>query len=299
MFPEGTRRQKGLRKKHEARWHTGAARIALEAGVPLIPAGSREPTVSRGSARCVFGTALPSRSPISMGWRRPILRRSPPTGYGTRLPSWRSRSREAAPRRRRRFVRTPRLPCDPEVSSAERRWAREHALRVRDDAPAALAGRATTHRPSWDTLEVPTYRHEALDVYQSGRSSRQSSGAARPPSRARRLVRARVREGAWLRGGRLPRRCGLGRGRARRDRARRDLGSRRVPARRRADRDSAARARRGTGSDRAAEVRERYGVDPEQVPDFIALRGDPSIASPEPAGSGRRRRRTCLHSTGR
>ena len=39
MFPEGTRRQKGLRKKHEARWHTGAARIALEAGVPLIPAG--------------------------------------------------------------------------------------------------------------------------------------------------------------------------------------------------------------------------------------------------------------------
>jgi 1-acyl-sn-glycerol-3-phosphate acyltransferase len=39
MFPEGTRRQKGLRKKHEARWHTGTARIALEAGVPLVPAG--------------------------------------------------------------------------------------------------------------------------------------------------------------------------------------------------------------------------------------------------------------------
>jgi 1-acyl-sn-glycerol-3-phosphate acyltransferase len=38
MFPEGTRREKGLRKKHEARWHTGAARIALEAGVPLVPA---------------------------------------------------------------------------------------------------------------------------------------------------------------------------------------------------------------------------------------------------------------------
>ncbi len=38
MFPEGTRRTKGLRKKHEARWHTGAARIALEAGVPLVPA---------------------------------------------------------------------------------------------------------------------------------------------------------------------------------------------------------------------------------------------------------------------
>jgi 1-acyl-sn-glycerol-3-phosphate acyltransferase len=39
MFPEGTRRRKGLRKRYEARWHTGAARIALEAGVPLVPAG--------------------------------------------------------------------------------------------------------------------------------------------------------------------------------------------------------------------------------------------------------------------
>ena len=39
MFPEGTRRSKGLRKKHEARWRSGAARIALEAGVPIIPAG--------------------------------------------------------------------------------------------------------------------------------------------------------------------------------------------------------------------------------------------------------------------
>jgi 1-acyl-sn-glycerol-3-phosphate acyltransferase len=38
MFPEGTRRKKGLRKKWEARAHTGAARIALDAGVPLVPA---------------------------------------------------------------------------------------------------------------------------------------------------------------------------------------------------------------------------------------------------------------------
>src|SRR5438876_4194681 len=38
MFPEGTRREKGLRKKHVARAHTGAARIALTAGVPLVPA---------------------------------------------------------------------------------------------------------------------------------------------------------------------------------------------------------------------------------------------------------------------
>jgi len=38
MFPEGTRRRKGMRKKHEARAHSGAARIALAAGVPLVPA---------------------------------------------------------------------------------------------------------------------------------------------------------------------------------------------------------------------------------------------------------------------
>ena len=39
MFPEGTRRQKGLRKRYEAHAHSGAARIAIEAGVPLVPAG--------------------------------------------------------------------------------------------------------------------------------------------------------------------------------------------------------------------------------------------------------------------
>jgi 1-acyl-sn-glycerol-3-phosphate acyltransferase len=38
MFPEGTRRKKGLVKKHQARARSGAARIALEAGVPLVPA---------------------------------------------------------------------------------------------------------------------------------------------------------------------------------------------------------------------------------------------------------------------
>jgi 1-acyl-sn-glycerol-3-phosphate acyltransferase len=38
MFPEGTRQTKGLRKRHEPRAHTGAARIALTAGVPLVPA---------------------------------------------------------------------------------------------------------------------------------------------------------------------------------------------------------------------------------------------------------------------
>ena len=35
-----------------------------------------------------------------------------------------------------------------------------------------------------------------------------------------------------------------------------------------------------------AEVRARYGVDPEQVPDFIALRGDPSDKVPGAPGVG-------------
>lgn len=41
MFPEGTRRRKGLVKRFEARPRSGAARIALEAGVPLVPAAVR------------------------------------------------------------------------------------------------------------------------------------------------------------------------------------------------------------------------------------------------------------------
>ena len=38
-----------------------------------------------------------------------------------------------------------------------------------------------------------------------------------------------------------------------------------------------------------AEVRERYGVDPAQVPDFIALRGDPSDKIPGARGIGEKR----------
>jgi 1-acyl-sn-glycerol-3-phosphate acyltransferase len=38
MFPQGTRVQKGLRKRIQPRGRTGAARIALEARVPLVPA---------------------------------------------------------------------------------------------------------------------------------------------------------------------------------------------------------------------------------------------------------------------
>ena len=37
------------------------------------------------------------------------------------------------------------------------------------------------------------------------------------------------------------------------------------------------------------EVRQRYGIDPSQVPDFIALRGDPSDKLPGAAGVGPKR----------
>jgi 1-acyl-sn-glycerol-3-phosphate acyltransferase len=60
MFPEGTRRRKGLRKKHVARAHTGAARIALAAGAPLVPAAiSGTDRLSRlGPLRVVYGEPL-------------------------------------------------------------------------------------------------------------------------------------------------------------------------------------------------------------------------------------------------
>jgi 1-acyl-sn-glycerol-3-phosphate acyltransferase len=39
MFPEGTKRTKGLLRRRKVKAHPGAARIALGAGVPLVPAG--------------------------------------------------------------------------------------------------------------------------------------------------------------------------------------------------------------------------------------------------------------------
>lgn len=60
MFPEGTRRRKGIRKKHEARWRTGAARIALDAGVPLLPAGivGTDRLARLGPLRVAYGAPI-------------------------------------------------------------------------------------------------------------------------------------------------------------------------------------------------------------------------------------------------
>src|SRR5213075_1848613 len=91
----------------------------------------------------------------------------------------------------------------------------------------------------WDTLEVPTYRHEAFDSYQSGREfdEEKRGGTA--------VVATSDRDSFQLA----------------------------------SERTTIIQPVRGVSELTRigpAEVRERYGVEPGQVVDFIALRGDPS-----------------------
>jgi len=61
IFPEGTRREKGFFKTRMSRPHTGAARVALAAGVPLVPAaivGTERLTLLR-RWRVAFGAPVP------------------------------------------------------------------------------------------------------------------------------------------------------------------------------------------------------------------------------------------------
>jgi 1-acyl-sn-glycerol-3-phosphate acyltransferase len=60
MFPEGTRRKKGLVKKHQVRARSGAARIALEARVPLVPAAvaGTDRLLRLGPLRVAFGAPI-------------------------------------------------------------------------------------------------------------------------------------------------------------------------------------------------------------------------------------------------
>jgi DNA polymerase I len=141
---------------------------------------------------------------------------------------------------------------------------------------------------AWDTLEVPTYRHEAFPDYQSGRVFDDElleqlallpdlvralgfAAAKEPGYEADDLLAAAAR-GEEARGGRALV--------ATSDRDAYQLASSRTtilsPVR-----GISQLARVGP-----AEVRERYGVDPEQVPDFIALRGDPSDRLPGAPGIG-------------
>jgi len=149
---------------------------------------------------------------------------------------------------------------------------------------------------AWDTLEVPTYRHEALEGYQSGREFEDAiveqlavlptlvesfgfATAKAPGYEADDFLAAavRVEEG---RGGRALVVTS--------DRDAFQLASDRVTILQPVKGVSEL-ARIGP-----AEVRERYGVEPEQVPDFIALRGDPSDRIPGAPGVGPKTAATLL-----
>ena len=60
IFPEGTRKEKGLVKKYESRPRTGAARVALRAGAPLVPAaiGGTDRILRLGPLRVAYGAPV-------------------------------------------------------------------------------------------------------------------------------------------------------------------------------------------------------------------------------------------------
>src|SRR5437588_3252771 len=61
MFPHGTRQRKGLVKRYQPRPHTGAARIALDARVPLLPAAiaGTDRLTRLGPLRVRYGKEIP------------------------------------------------------------------------------------------------------------------------------------------------------------------------------------------------------------------------------------------------
>jgi DNA polymerase I len=115
----------------------------------------------------------------------------------------------------------------------------------------------------WDSLETPTYRHEALPAYQSGREF--EDAILEQLGVLPELVESFGSAAATWAGPVTV---------VTSDRDAFQLVSERVtilqPVR-----GVSELARIGI-----PEVRERYGVEPEQVPDFIALRGDPSDRIP-------------------
>jgi 5'-3' exonuclease len=139
----------------------------------------------------------------------------------------------------------------------------------------------------WDTLDKPTYRHDALETYQSGRVfsdelveqlgvlpkfvtacgfvSAKAAGYEADDFLAAAVAREERRGGT----------CIVASG----DRDAYQLASPRTTVLQPVRAGELARI----GPD---EVRARYGVDPEQVPDFIALRGDSSDCIPGVAGVG-------------
>jgi DNA polymerase-1 len=134
----------------------------------------------------------------------------------------------------------------------------------------------------WDTLTVPTYRHRELPAYQSGREFEPAllEQLDLAPELAAAMGFAVAKEAGYeaddfvaaavaaedARGGSALVASG--------DRDMFQLAGERTTILQ-PQRGGGALARIGP-----AEVRERYGVEPKQVPDFIALRGDPSDRIP-------------------
>jgi DNA polymerase-1 len=152
----------------------------------------------------------------------------------------------------------------------------------------------------WDSIGSPTYRHEAFAAYQSGREFDAElleqldllpelvrglgfAAAKAEGYEADDFLAAAVAEEA-RRGGRAVVASG--------DRDTFQLAS---------ERTTVLFPTRGVSQiDRIgpAEVRERYGVEPAQVPDFIALRGDPSDKLPGARGVGPKRAAELLRQYG-
>lgn len=140
----------------------------------------------------------------------------------------------------------------------------------------------------WDTLTVPTYRHELFEGYQAGRVFDEEllEQLDLLPEIVRAFGFAAAKEAGYEADDFLA-------AAVRQEEAR--GGTTLVTT---SDRDSFQLASEQTTilqptrgvSELArvgpAEVRERYGVEPHQVPDFIALRGDPSDRLPGAKGVG-------------
>jgi 5'-3' exonuclease len=149
---------------------------------------------------------------------------------------------------------------------------------------------------AWDTLTVPTYRHEALSAYQSGRvfDAELLDQLDLAPRLVESMGFAAAKEDGYEADDFLAAGVAFEEGRggtalvASGDRDTFQLAS---------ERTTILQPQTGGGPLTRigpAEVRERYGVDPVQVPDFIALRGDPSDKIPGARGVGAKTAATLL-----
>jgi DNA polymerase I len=152
----------------------------------------------------------------------------------------------------------------------------------------------------WDTLTAPTYRHEAFEPYQSGREFDDSllEQLDMLPELVKALGFATAKAAGYEADDFV----------AAAARAEEKRGGTAVVVT--SDRDLFQLATGKTvivtpirGVSELArigpdEVRERYGVEPEQVPDFIALRGDPSDRLPGARGVGPKTAATILKQHG-